>query len=254
MVGRSLAVLEYHLVNYRRIWVSTMVSSLTTPMLLLLALGVFMGGYVNRGGTLSVPYLHYLAPALLASACLQLAMTEAGIQVTSQFKWKRTYFGMGATPLRASEMIIGELSYLAMRMAIAAAIFLTVMLAFGAVHSAWALVVPVAAVLTGLAGAAPMYAYAATVETSFVMAVMLRFVMLPMTLFSGVFFPVEQLPVVARLAAYALPLWHGVVLCRDATLGTGALLPALGHVAVLVAWTAVGFDIARRRFGKRLTA
>ena len=64
-------------------------------------------------------------------------------------------------------------------------------------------------------------------------ALLFRFVVIPMTLFAGVFFPVEQLPAPARWLAYVSPLWHGVELCRAATLGTATALVALpAHVAV----------------------
>ena len=65
-----------------------------------------------------------------------------------------------------------------------------------------------------------------------------------MTLFAGVFFPVDQMPLLARLIAYVLPLWHGVELCRSATLGMPTAVPALVHVGYLLAWAVVGYCLA----------
>jgi lipooligosaccharide transport system permease protein len=73
-----------------------------------------------------------------------------------------------------------------------------------------------------------------------------------MFLFSGTFFPVEQLPLPLELLAYATPIWHGVELCRDLTLGRAELLPSLGHVAYLLAWTVGGLLVARRAYRRRL--
>jgi lipooligosaccharide transport system permease protein len=73
-----------------------------------------------------------------------------------------------------------------------------------------------------------------------------------MTLFAGVFFPVQGLPPLARLPAYASPLWHGVELCRAASLGTATAWGLPAHLGVLVAWSVAGYLFARWRFGKRL--
>ena len=100
------------------------------------------------------------------------------------------------------------------------------MWAFGAIRSAWVVLAYPAAVLTGLAFAAPIAAWAVTVkmETSF--NYVFRFGMMPLMLFSGTFFPLSQLPAGLRALAYATPLWHGVALCRAFSLGTAASDPA----------------------------
>ena len=97
----------------------------------------------------------------------------------------------------------------------------------------------------------PVAAIAATEdERGFV--TMFRFLIVPMFLFSGTFFLVTQLPLVFELVAYVTPIWHGVELCRMLTLGDVELLAALGHVAYLLTWTIVGFELARRAYRKRL--
>ena len=73
-----------------------------------------------------------------------------------------------------------------------------------------------------------------------------------MSLFSGVFFPVESLPGALRWIAYALPLWHGVDLSRAATLGVAPAWSPLGHVLYLALWAGVGWLLAYRQFGRRL--
>ena len=79
-----------------------------------------------------------------------------------------------------------------------------------------------------------------------------RFLVVPMFLFSGTFFPVTQLPLAFELFAYVTPIWHGVELCRMLTLGDVAVWPALGHVGYLLAWTVIGFELARRSYRRRL--
>src|SRR5690606_18126936 len=114
-----------------------------------------------RGGGLDVPYLQYLAPGLIAVTGLQIAMMESGYPVLGNFKWHKIYYGMAAAPPRVSDIIAGQLGYIALRVLVAAVAFLLVMVPFGAVRSAWAVVTPLVAVLLGLALAAPMFAYSA---------------------------------------------------------------------------------------------
>jgi lipooligosaccharide transport system permease protein len=107
-----------------------------------------------------------------------------------------------------------------------------------------------------VAAAAPVTAFSASIENDSYFALLFRFGLIPATLFSGVFFPVTQLPLLLRPLAYVSPLWHGVVLSRAATLG---MLPAgeswltmLLHLAYLILWAVAGLALAVWRFRKRL--
>jgi lipooligosaccharide transport system permease protein len=80
----------------------------------------------------------------------------------------------------------------------------------------------------------------------------MRFGILPMFLFSGTFFPIDQLPSGFQAVATVIPLWHGVELCRDLALGDAGLLESLGHALYLVAWAAAGIIVARWTFTRRL--
>ena len=120
------------------------------------------------------------------------------------------------------------------------------MAAFGAVRSAWVLAAVPVALLTGLAFAAPLEAFAVTQDNDQASTSLFRFGMIPLFLFSGTFFPVTQLPGWIRPLAYVTPLWHGVELCRALSLGTADLARALGHVAYLLGLAAVCWPAVRR--------
>jgi lipooligosaccharide transport system permease protein len=254
MAHPAVAVFEYHLVGYRRVWRGTVFSSFVMPVLFFLGMGLAVGSYVDAGGRLDMPYLEFIAPGLVAVTGLQIAMMESGFPVMGNFKWHKIYYAMASAPPRVGDMIAGQLGYISVRVLVGAGAFLLVMLPFGAVGSGWAALTPLVAVLLGLAVATPMFAFSATVQSPNLIAVMFRFGLLPMMLFSGVFFPVAQLPGPLQALAYALPLWHGVELCRAATLAAGAATswPAAAHVAYLGVWCAVGYVLARARFRKRL--
>ena len=244
-------VLEYHLVNYRRTWRSSALSSFVLPLLTMLGFGVGVGAYV-RGGIGGVPYLDWMVPGLIASTAVQTAIGESSWPVFSHFEWLRSYWAQAAAPLRVGNIVGGHLAFAMVRVLTSVLAFLLVTTAFGTMHSWWApAVLPIVA-LVALAVATPTFAYASTIRTDSYLAILFRLGLVPMSLFSGVFFPVESLPVALRAVAYALPLWHGVDLSRAATLGVAPAWSPVGHVLYLALWAGVGWLLAIRQFSRRL--
>jgi lipooligosaccharide transport system permease protein len=135
---------------------------------------------------------------------------------------------------------------------LAAALYLGVIAAFGAVHSWLAVFAFPAALLLGAAFSAPVTAMAAWLERDEGFNALFRFGVTPMFLFSGTFFPVSRLPQGIREIAWATPTWHGVDLLRHLTLGDAAWLPSLGHAVYLGVWAALGLRLAQRTFTRRL--
>ena len=159
---------------------------------------------------------------------------------------------MFATRVSVWDMVGGWLLYIVFRVEIAVVAFLLVVGAFGALSSPWVVLTPLVAALLAVAVAAPVTAFSATIDHDSYFALLFRFVMLPSTLFAGVFFPVEQLPALVRPAAYASPLWHGVELARAATSGAAPPWPLWAHAGCLVAFAAGGLWWAGYAFRKRL--
>ncbi|SDZ25397.1 lipooligosaccharide transport system permease protein [Micromonospora pattaloongensis] len=247
----SLAVLEYHLVGYRRTWRGSVFSSFLLPLLTMLSFGVGVGAYVDSGIG-GVPYLDWIVPGLIASTALQVAMGEATWPVLSGFQWVKTYFSQIAAPLRVVDVLGGQLGFVLLRVLVSSAAFLAVAAAFGALHSAWAPVTLLLVLLIGAAVALPTIAFSASITSDSYLALLFRVAVIPMTLFAGVFFPVESLPPVLRWLAYLSPLWHGVDLCRSATLGVAPAWSATGHLLYLAVWVALGWLLAHARFRRRL--
>ncbi|MGH3715533.1 MAG: ABC transporter permease [Micromonosporaceae bacterium] len=247
------AALSYWFTQYRRTWRSSVYSSFVIPLLWLTAIGYGVGGFIEAGpGTLGFDYLSYLAPGLLASIVFNTGVGECSWPVYGSIKWNKQYLPMMATPLRIVDVVAGHLGFATVRMAMTAVAFFVAMLLFGTVHSAWAPLALLAAVLTGLAAATGTYAYATTITSDNRFALLYRFLVVPLTMFSGVFFPISQLPAVVRPLAWLSPLWHGVELCRAAVLGTAPPLHWLLHVAYLGLWVGVGFALSRRLLARRL--
>ncbi|MEU8242107.1 ABC transporter permease [Actinoplanes missouriensis] len=244
-------VFEYHLVNYRRTWRSSALSTLLLPLLTMVGFGLGVGGYVE-GGIDGVPYLDWMVPGLIASTAMQAAIGESTWPVLSYFEWLKVYFAQAAAPLRVADILGGHLAFMMFRVLLSVTAFLLIAALFGTLHSVWALAVLPISVLTGLAVAAPVTAYSASVSSDSYLAILVRFAVLPMSLFSGVFFPLDSLHPVLRAVAWTLPLSHGVDLSRTATLGLGVGWADLGQVLYLLLWCAAGWFLALRRFGRRL--
>jgi lipooligosaccharide transport system permease protein len=227
-------------------------STFLLPVLFLLGMGISVGTYVNAGGILGVPYVDYIAPGLLASAALQVAISETTWPILGAFNWIRTYHAMRASPLEPRDLVGGELLYVGLRSGSSAVGFLVVMTLFGVVHSWWGLTVVPIALLLAASVATPVLAFAATIKTDNWFAILYRFAVIPMTLFAGVFFPVDQMPFAARLIAYVSPLWHGVELTRAATLGTPTAWGVWAHVGYLALWGVAGYVLTTYCFRRRL--
>jgi lipooligosaccharide transport system permease protein len=255
MVGRAF---NYWRAQYRRTWRGTAISTVIEPLGFLAAIGLGLGSLVNSGNGSAnldgVDYLAFIAPGLLAAAAMQTAAFESTYPVMGSIKWHRTYHAQLATPLRVVDLLGGHLLFVLMRLTISVTVFLGIMLAFGAISSPWAVLALPVAVLTGMAHATPIFAFAAKQDNDSGFAMLFRFGIVPMFLFSGTFFPISQLPDVLEPIAYVTPLWNGVDLCRDLSLGQPDLPSALAHLAVLATWAVVGFVLAARTFEKRLVS
>ena len=247
--------LRFWLTDYRRTWRGSIYSSVLNPLLYLGAMGLGLGTLVDAHGRADlggVSYLAFLAPGLLAAAAMQTGVGESTYPVFGSVKWNKTYQAAVASPLRPSDVFHGHLLFVTLRLTMNSALFMAVAAAFGALRSPWVIAALPVAVLTGLAFAAPIEAWAVTRQKDTSFAVIFRFGLIPLFLFSGTFFPITQLPAWIRPVAYATPLWHGVALCRALSLGTADLGGALVHVGYLAAVAAVAIAVGNRTYRRRL--
>jgi lipooligosaccharide transport system permease protein len=251
-------IVEHELLDARRYWQGVLVAGLVTPLLYVLALGIGLGTVVdNHSDQLGVSYVQFVAPAFLAAAALQTAAASATFPVMAGFKWIRYYHGMAATPLTPRQICDGKILWIGLRTFASTTIYLAIMSCFGALHRWQGVLGIFAATLTGLAFAAPVLALSAHVsaegQEGQTFNILFRFVVTPMFLFSGTFYPISQLPRWGEIVAYVSPLWHGTQLARGASLGDISDLAVLSHICYLLAWLVIGIGLSRWRFRARLT-
>jgi lipooligosaccharide transport system permease protein len=264
-LSATLAVLEYCALNYRRNWRGTLFMTFFSPVLFLGAMGFGLGSFVNTGSGAggaggatavavgAVGYAAFLAPGLLAATCMQTGAFEATYPIMARLVWTKVYHAMLATPIAVIDVVAGQLGWFAIRLALVALAYFVVMIAFGLVHGGpiALLIIPIG-VLTGLCFSAPIAAFAATQHNDNGFALIFRFLVTPLFLFSGTFFPIEQLPAFLQPVALITPTYHGVAVTRDLTLGTAALGPSLLHLGYLVAIFIAGVVACRLTFTRAL--
>jgi lipooligosaccharide transport system permease protein len=246
---------QFWLIRYRRMWVSTLVLNVINPVLFLLAIGLGLGQLVdaNPGAHLGgLSYLAFFAPGLLAASTMQSAVMDASRPVHVSVGQRGNYRLAAVTPMRPEEIFLGHLAYMALKITLSVVAFVAVMALFPDTRSSrlgW--LVP-CALLTGLAFAAPVAAWAVTVVRPAQFSTAFRLAVMPMYMLSGTFFDVGQLPEVARWAVAATPLYHGTELCRAVSTGSAAAGGVLLHAGCLVLLTVAGIFAAMRTYRRTL--
>lgn len=251
----SVLIVERNARVYRRTWRGSVISTFLNPILYLLAMGLGLGSLVDAGGgttQLDFDYLTFLAPGLLAAATMMTATGESLYPVMAGMKWDKHYHDALATPISTRDLVIGHFGWVGFRILFTAVVFTGVMVVFGTISLAKAMLVIPPAVLAGLAFAGPISAYAARLEKETGLSAVFRFVVTPLFLFSGTFFPIDQLPDWMEPLAYVTPLWHGVETTRAVALGIDTTLAPAIHYLVMTAFLVVGGVITNRLYHKRL--
>jgi lipooligosaccharide transport system permease protein len=250
----AVRVVEHNAFVFRRLWRGSIMVSFFTPLFFLASMGLGLGSLVNRGshGVGGAPYIDFLAPGLMAATTMQAAAFLCTYPILANIMWDRIYDAMLATPVGVRDVLIGEVTWVALRLMLVAAIFWCVMAVFGVAHTPESLLAIPAATLNGLGFATPLIAFTATQRDDTSFSTIFRFVITPLYLLGGAFFPITTLPGVLQAVAWATPLAHGVALSRGLVLGNLAAGDAVLHTTVLLAFTIAGVALARPLLAKRL--
>jgi lipooligosaccharide transport system permease protein len=244
-VAVAMRASSVYFLRFKNAGLSTMLVHIVNPLFVLGAMGVGLGSLIDDNQTASlggVSYLAFIAPALMAAFAMQSAAGSSLWPVLGGLKWEGTYIGQSATPLRPVDVLRGQLTFTGSEIGVGVVCTFFAMVVYGAIESWWGVLAMPAALLTGMAYAAPITAF----------PLIMRLGVIPSYLFSGTFFPVSQLPDALEVVAKMTPLWHGVDLCRTLSLGTATLLGSLGHAAYLVVVVLVSLAWGRRCFERRL--
>jgi lipooligosaccharide transport system permease protein len=239
---RGHLLFERNVMVYRRAWM-TIFSGFFEPLFYLFSMGYGLGHFVGK--IHGVPYAHYIAPALLASAAMNGAIYDATTNVFWKLRYGKVYDSMLATPLGPVDVAVGETAWAQFRGLLYALGFMITISALGAVQSWWGLLALPAALVVGF-GFAGAGIGVATFLRSWQDFELVQIVLLPLFLFSGTFYPLSVYPTWLEWLVRFSPLYNALSLVRSFTLGHVGPLNLL-NAAYLVAIGIVGIVVARRR-------
>ncbi len=255
----AVRVWEREALLFRRVWRTALLGSFLQPLLYLAGMGLGVGSLVDEGtGSAEmlggVSYLAFLAPGLVAAAAMNVSAQESLWPRLDGFLWNNAYRAAASTPLTPAQVAGGVGLWHATRALLTVVGVVAVLTLFDDTRT-WGLLGAIpAGVLTGLAFALPITAWTSTRTGDVSFPAIMRFGIIPMFLFGGVFYPIDQLPTAVAALARITPLWHGVELARGSVLGTLDAAAAVVHVAVLLLYVAVGAFACRITFTRRLTS
>lgn len=252
--------LEHRLRAMRGYGWTVALTAVGTPLVYLFGLGMGLAALVDASTGVSlgpgrpVPYLVFVAPALLATAAVMVATDENTYPVMAGFKWRRTYYGPNASPLASRQLVDGHCLGVLFRLLLTTGLYFLFLLPAGAVLEPTGWLMVLTAALGGLAFGLPVMAYAARIEEDRgQFAMVQRFIVMPLFLFSGTYFPLEAMPPVVRWIGWISPLWHSTELGR--VLSYGQAEPAwltVVHLCYLALLAVAGWLAARRIYARRL--
>jgi lipooligosaccharide transport system permease protein len=258
VVAASGRVFQRNWLVYKRLWHRSLAFGFVQPLLFLTAMGVGLGALITARQQASafggVPYIDWLGPGLMSAMAMQTATFESTYPIMNKIMWGRNYEAMLSTPLEIGSIVRGELAWVAFRIGSLAAVFMVVLTLFGIPRTPFAVLAVPVAMLVGVAFSACLMAFTATQRNDVGFSAIFRFVINPLFLFSGTFFPLSQLPPQLQAVAWATPLFHGVELIRGLVLGQLNLLAALIHLAYLVAMLVIGLLLADRTLKRRMAS
>jgi lipooligosaccharide transport system permease protein len=232
--------------------------AIANPVLYLVSIGLGVGAYIDKNtggmGVDGVSYITFLAPALLATAAIQGAIDESVYPTLEGFKWNKIFFSMNSTPLSGNHIATGVFLNSLIRVTFTAIIYWLVMLAFGVLESPRAWLAIFTAIMAGAAFGAMMQALAGMLENEDIFfTVLQRFVIMPLFLFSGTFYPLTNMPIYLQWIGWISPLWHATELGRWLSYGHEiSSLMLYTHFIFLNSLLLIGIIASRRIFTRRL--
>ena len=248
-----------NLLVWRKLAIPSLVGNIAEPLMWLVAFGYGMGALVGEVnvtspvGTVAVPYILFLASGSICMSAMQAASFEALYSAFSRMHVQKTWDGIMNAPVSLDNVVLAEMLWAAFKSLFTVTAILGVMLALGISHSpkllvAWPILFGVgitfsciALIFNALAKGYDFFTYYFTLFLT------------PMMFLSGVFFPLEQLPVVVRVVADWLPLSNAVALVRPLFMDQWPA-EAVRHMAVLAVYAIGSFWVAlaltRKRFAK----
>ncbi len=216
-IKRAFRVWQRNFTVYTKLYKSSFALNFVEPLLYLAALGLGLGAFVNEIN--GMPYINFIAPGIIASSSMFAAIYECTYGTYIRMTYQKTFDAILATPINLDDLIAGELMWGATKSVIYGTTIIIVISIFGLVDSALiTLVIPVL-FITGLIFSEISVIFTAIIPGIDSFNYFYTLFMTPMFLFSGIFFPLDNLPPIVSKIAFFTPLYHLVNICRGFSSG-----------------------------------
>lgn len=253
---RDTMILSWHLVRrnwwvYRKSLISNISPTIADPAFLILSLGLGLGAYMAEveGRT----YLQFLAPGLAVSTAMFTAFFETSYGFYVRMTFENIFKAMLTTPIGVNEVVIGEFLWVSLKGAMMIFGVCLVLLGLGLFKNPWLILLsPFVGILVALPLGAMGLLASCYVDNINQFQTVYSFLISPIYFFSGIFFPVEQMPVIAQWISKMLPLYHGVKLSQSMMWNDQVADTWVIHVPILIAYSAVLVGFSYFRVLKRL--
>lgn len=249
---RAISVWRRNLLVWRKTALTSILGDMADPMIYLFGLGYGLGTLLPKDlPQLGGSYIAFLATGTVCASTMNAASFEALYSAFSRMHVQKTWEAIMNAPVALDDVVLAELFWAASKALLSGTAVLTVVALLGLTSSPLALFALPVIFLSGLTFAAlGLIMTTIAKDYAFFMYYFTLFIT-PMTMLSGVFFPIEQLPAIAQNVAQFLPLAHAIALVRPLLFGQ---IPhdTLFHLAALIGIAAVAFTIAVNLARKRL--
>ena len=246
---RFIPVWRRNLLVWRKLAIASILGNIADPLLYMIALGYGIGALVGEVGGMS--YVAFIGTGMVCQSAMFTSSFEGMYSAFSRMHVQRTWDAIINAPIALDDVVLAEWIWCATKAVMSTAAILLVIQALGFGHTWLALWILPLGFLVGLCfGAFGLVMNALAPGYDF-FTYFFTLVLTPMLLFSGVYFPVEQMPAWLRGVSAALPLSHAIDIARPLMLGKVPSAIAL-HVAVLLAYSAAAYYVALLLTRRRL--
>ena len=246
---RWFAVWRRNFLVWQKLAIPSVLGNLADPIMYFFGLGIGLGALVQN--VEGVPYLAFLAAGIVCFSTMNTAVFEALYSGFSRMHVQRTWDAILNAPVGLDDVVFAEMIWAASKALLSGSAILLIAWLLDLARLPLALWVLAVVALVGLCFAGFALVVTALAPSYDFFMYYFTLVVTPMSLVSGIFFPIEQVPAALRAVAYLFPLAHAADLVRPLLLGR---MPQsiLAHVLVLLAYALTGFYVALVLVRRRL--
>ncbi len=246
---RIFKVWRRDFIVWQKYFMASLAANFAEPLLYLLAMGYGLGKLVPDLNGMT--YAEFIAPAILITTVMNASSFETTFSSYTRMEVQKTFNAIAMTPVSMADVVVGEILWAATKATITSSVIFLVLAVFDLIPSAWVALMPLVMGCTGLLFASLGMVMTSIARSYDFFTYYFTLVISPMFLFSGTFFPLDNLPGWVKTLAYFLPLTYPVRVARHLFAGSFGAFDALA-LAGMLAVAAILMLISVKRLVKRL--